>query len=269
MPVYWFSLSFVDIIYIPRAILVFAILHLFIYPASNGYNSYMDRDEGSIGGIKNPMQPTKQLFIASVLLDVVAIALSFFISTVFAACICIYIIFSRLYSYRPVRLKQYPLLGYITVLITQGSLTFYMVYHGSHSNLNTHMSWLPLLAAAFMIGGFYPITQVYQHDADARDGVTTISMLLGKKRTFIFCAAMYLVAVLILWTYYSSHENYKPFIVLLIFFIPVIVYFTKWFLQVLQDDAHADFNHTMRMNWVASTCTSLAFITIILLQKFG
>lgn len=269
MPVYWFALSFADNIYLPRAILVFVILHLLVYPSSNGYNSFMDRDADSIGGLKRPLQPTRQLFLVSVIMDVIALGLSLFISTLFAACVLIYIICSRLYSYRGVRLKQYPLLGYFTVIINQGSLTFFMVYHGSQQNLSNHMSWLGLLAAAFLIGGFYPITQVYQHEADKRDNVTTISMLLGKKRTFIFCGLMYMVAMIILWLYYSGRELYTTFFVLLIFFLPVLVYFMQWFLKVLNDDKKADFKHTMQMNWLASTCTSLAFITIILLQKFG
>lgn len=269
MPVYWFALSFVDSINIPRAILVFVILHLLVYPSSNGYNSYMDRDEESIGGIKKPLQPTRQLFFTSVVMDIVAIASSFIISGLFAGCVITYIICSRLYSYRGVRLKQYPLLGYLTVVINQGSLTFFMVYHGVDANLTNHMTWLGLIAAAFLIGGFYPITQVYQHEADAKDGVTTISMMLGKRLTFIFCAVMYSMAMFILWLYYSSHELYLPFVVLLIFFLPVIVYFVRWFLQVTKNDSMADFKHTMQMNWLASTCTSLAFITIILIQQFG
>jgi 1,4-dihydroxy-2-naphthoate polyprenyltransferase len=269
MPVYWFSLSFVQDINMARALLVFIILHLLVYPSSNGYNSFMDRDTASIGGLENPLQPTQQLFVVSVLMDVVAVALSLFVSTTFSICILIYIICSRLYSYRGIRLKQYPFLGYATVLITQGSLTFFMVYHGSDENLTTHMSWLPLLAAACLIGGFYPITQVYQHEEDAKDNVTTISMLLGKKGTFIFCAAMYAISIFLLWLYYDNRELYMPLIVLLIFFIPVIIHFTRWFLQVTKDESMADFKHTMRMNWLASSCTSFAFITIILLQKFG
>ena len=61
--------------------------------------------------------------------------------------------------------------------------------------LTTHMSWLLIIGAAFLIGGFYPITQVYQHEADEKDEVKTISMLLGKKGTFIFCSIMYAIAI--------------------------------------------------------------------------
>ena len=269
MPVYWFALSFVEEINIGRAILVFAILHLLVYPSSNAYNSYMDRDEGSIGGIKNPLQPTRQLFVVSIIMDVAAIGLSLLISALFTGCIATYILFSRLYSYRPIRLKQYPLAGYLTVIFNQGSLTFFAVYYACNQNLDIHVSWLSLFAAAFLIGGFYPITQIYQHESDAKDQVTTISMLLGKRGTFIFCAIMYSIAIIILWLHYSVHQQYRYFIVLLIFFLPVVVYFSRWFLQVLKNENAADFHHTMTINWLASTCTSLAFVTIILIQHFG
>ncbi|HUS01676.1 MAG TPA: hypothetical protein VMY77_08110, partial [Chitinophagaceae bacterium] len=84
MPVYWFALSQVNKINWHNAVLIFIILHLLVYPASNGYNSYMDRDTGSIGGIKNPLQPTKQLFYVTLIMDVCAVAISFFITPVFA-----------------------------------------------------------------------------------------------------------------------------------------------------------------------------------------
>lgn len=52
MPVFWLSLSQVKNIHTGNTIFVFIILHLLVYPASNGYNSYMDKDTSSIGGIK-------------------------------------------------------------------------------------------------------------------------------------------------------------------------------------------------------------------------
>ncbi|MGI8637785.1 MAG: UbiA family prenyltransferase, partial [Segetibacter sp.] len=145
MPVFWFALSFVETINVPRAVLIFIILHVLVYPSSNGYNSYMDKDEGSIGGIKKPLAPTKQLFYTTIILDIIAIGLSVFISTLFTGCVIIYIICSRLYSSRAVRLKQYPIAGYLLVIFNQGSLTYFMIYHGADSNLTNHMSWLGLL----------------------------------------------------------------------------------------------------------------------------
>src|SRR6478752_5566387 len=132
MPVYWFALSQVVRPNGARALLIFIILHFLIYPSSNGFNSYMDRDEGSIGGLKSPLQPTRQLFYVSLVMDVLALILGFFISKYFVLAAFIYILASRAYSARSVRLKKYPVTGFLTVIVCQGALVFFMVYHGAH-----------------------------------------------------------------------------------------------------------------------------------------
>ncbi|WP_235954288.1 UbiA family prenyltransferase [Limnovirga soli] len=269
MPVFCFALSFVEPINWPQTILAFVLIHALLYPASNGYNSYMDRDTESIGGIKNPLQPTKQLFYTTLILDILGTLLSLFISWQFAMAYLFYIICSRLYSYRGVRLKRFPVAGYITVILNQGTLIFAMVYYAANNNSLDNIPVIGLLAAAFLIGGFYPITQIYQHDSDKNDGVKTMSILLGKRGTFIFCATMYAIAFALLFVYFSEQNKIQSFFVLQIFFIPVIVYFLRWFLQVWKNESLANFSNTMRMNMLASTCTNLAFITLILLHYFG
>ncbi len=269
MPVYWFALSFVEHIHWGRAFLIFFLLHLLLYPSSNGYNSYMDRDETSIGGIANPMQPTRQLFFATVIMDLLAAFLSLLISKWFALAMIVYIMFSRLYSYRGVRLKRFPILGYLTVILNQGTLVFWMVCHGSDQNFATAVPWQGMVAAGFLIGGFYPITQVYQHDADVKDGVKTISILLGKRGTFVFCGIMYAIAFSVLFVYFRQQNKLLHFGILQICFIPVIVTFMRWIIKVWKDEKAADFKHTMQMNWLAGTCTSLAFITLLMLHQFG
>ena len=269
MPVYWFALSFVNDIQPGHAALIFILLHLLLYPSSNGYNSYMDRDEGSIGGVAKPMQPTRQLFFVTVGMDIAAVVLSFLVSNIFATGILVYIIFSRLYSYRGTRLKRFPVWGYLTVIINQGALTFFIVYHGCNTHLSTIVPWQGLVASGFLIGGFYPITQVYQHEADAKDGVKTISMLLGKRGTFIFCGIMYAIAFLVLFLYFSEQKQVLRFIILQILFLPVIVSFFRWLLMVWKNEEAANFKNTMKMNWLASTCTSLAFITLLIIKQLG
>jgi 1,4-dihydroxy-2-naphthoate polyprenyltransferase len=269
MPVFWFALSFVHNIDWMKTVLIFVLLHFFLYPSSNGYNSFMDRDETSIGGIAKPMQPTKQLFYSTVVMDVIAVLLSLLVSKYFAIGLVCYVLCSRMYSWRGIRLKRFAVLGYITVILNQGVLVFCMVYHGADKNLTLQFPWMICIAAGFLIGGFYPITQIYQHDADKKDSVKTMSILLGKKGTFIFCAVMYSIAFGLLFEYYLEKNIMCDFFVLSIFFIPVIIFFLNWFVQVLKDSASTDFNHTMRMNIIASTCTNFAFITLLIINHFG
>ena len=266
MPVYWFALSRVGDINWRNALLVFIILHLLVYPASNGYNSFMDRDTSSIGGVKNPTQPTGQLFMITIFMNVVAIGLSIFISPIFTAGIFFYIVASLAYSYRKIRLKKYPVIGYLTVIIFQGAVTFFLAYHGSEVHHTIHVPIIGLMASSLLIGGFYPLTQIYQHEEDKKDGVTTISYLLGYKGTFIFTGAVYAFAFIMLgWLFWLNSELYK-FFILQIFMLPVIVYFLVWFGKVIKNKTEANFKNTMRMNVLASVCANLGFIALLILK---
>ena len=266
MPVYWFAFSQVPVINWKNAILIFVILHLLVYPASNGYNSFMDRDNSPIGGVKNPMEPTHQLFSATVFLDVIALALSFSISLVFAVGILFYILASKAYSYRKIRLKKSPIIGYLTVIIFQGAVTFFLVFHGSSSNLSLHAPVFGMMASSLLIGGFYPLTQIYQHEEDRKDGVITLSYLLGYRGTFIFTGIVYAFGFIVLAWYFFLNSQLVNFVILQVLLLPVILYFLFWFQRVMKDNSEANFKNTMRMNILASVCSNFGFITILILK---
>jgi 1,4-dihydroxy-2-naphthoate octaprenyltransferase len=53
-----------------------------------------------------------------------------------------------------------------------------------------------------------------------------------------------------------------------IFFVPVLVYFIWWFMQVHRNNEAANFKNAMRMNWIAAFCTNLAFISLLIWKWF-
>lgn len=267
LPVYLFALGQVPYPHWGHALLIFFILHLLVYPASNGYNSYMDRDESSIGGIRHPLQPTRQLFIVTVLMDVAAVGLSFFIGVIFASGVALYILASRAYSYRGIRLKKYPVIGYLTVVVFQGAVTYWLVNYGSQRQPAFRFPGdllRGMLASSLLIGGFYPLTQVYQHEADARDGVKSISRLLGYRGTFLFTAIVYMGAFAVLAVHFFAQGEGTKFYVLATCLLPVLVYFNVWAVKVWKNTAAASFENMMRMNLLASCCTNIAFIILII-----
>ena len=267
-PLYFFALSQVPDIHWGKAALIFFLLHLLIYPASNGYNSYMDRDTESIGGLEKPPPPSRQLFLLTIVLDMVAIGLGFFISPLFAGVAVLYIGASKAYSYRGIRLKKYPVIGYLTVIIFQGALTFALVYYGSNKDNAIWVPWQGMVICALLIGGFYPLTQIYQHKQDLADGVATLSYKLGYTGTFVFCAIVYLFAWIFMAQFFINMKEINKLWVVSILFLPVIVYFINWFLQVRKNNTAANFKNTMRMNWIAATCTNIAFIILLIWRFF-
>ena len=267
-PIYFFALAQVPRINWFNAVLIFLIIHFLIYPASNGYNSYMDRDTESIGGLEKPPPPSRQLYWVSIVLDSFGILLSLIIGPVFTLVILFYIGASKAYSYRGIRLKKYPYLGYLIVILFQGAVTFWLVYYGSNAEQNIAVPWQGMVICSLLVGGFYPLTQIYQHKQDLDDGVNTISYKLGYIGTFIFCAIVYILAWIFMAQFFISNRHGNQLLVTGIFFIPVIVYFIRWFVLVYRNSKEANFKNTMKMNWLAATCTNISFLILLIWRWF-
>ena len=268
MPVFLFALSQTALINWPHTILAFLILHLLIYPSSNGYNSYQDKDETSIGGLKYPPKVSVNLFFVTILFDFIGIALSFFISSYFALFVFLYVLISRAYSYRKLRLKKYALVGFLTVFLFQGAFTYLMVSSAlsdfSFQNFFTLSNVICMMVASLFIGSVYPLTQIYQHQADKKDGVTTISYKLGYLGTFAFSSVMFAIASGLLFYYFNLKHMQTALVLFFVMMLPVVIRLLYWFRKVLKDNSNANFENTMAMNLMASTCMNIYFLILIL-----
>lgn len=271
MPVFWFALSTLQSFDAWRAVAVFLILHLLVYPASNGYNSYYDRDEGSIGGLERPPKVTRELMHLVLLFDVMAVILALWLSPLFATLVALYLLISKAYSYEGIRLKKHPILSTLVVTFFQGAFTYFMVQVGVGLPIAEVLQqpnvWFALVSTLFLCGS-YPLTQIYQHQEDAQRGDKTLSLLLGIKGTYFFAAlSLLLGAALLLWLYSSQQQVYNIFIFLFCT-APILYFFTGWILRALKDVRAVDYKNTMLMNKISSVCISLAFILIIMVNLY-
>jgi hypothetical protein len=270
MPLFLFALSQSSNIIVFKAVVSFLLIHLLVYPASNGYNSYIDRDESPIGGLEKPPMPTKKLFYTTLVMDFLSVVLSFtLINPLFALCVLSYILASRAYSSKQIRVKKYPIGGFLLVVFFQGAFTFYMAYLGI---TNTQLiidkaNLFLLLGCSFQIAGAYPLTQVYQHKQDFDDGVITLSYKLGYIGTFIFTAIMFFICNVCYFLYFNLINKPINFYMIQLFFFPIVAYFAYWFYLVYKDNNKADFKNTMRMNGIAALCMNICFITLYFINK--
>ena len=266
LPVFLFALSQLPQIDWGRAVVLFFVLHLLVYPASNGYNSYMDRDETPIGGLASPMKPTRQLFLVTVGMDCLALVAAACLSWLTALGILFYILASRAYSFRGIRLKKYPVLGFVTVFVFQGALVYYLTYHTAHPERPTAVPLMQCLIASLLIGALYPLTQIYQHEEDKRDGVITISYMLGKRGTFLFSMVLFLVAGGLFYWLFSEQGHMNFFFLYVLVLLPVVLFFLYWMRRVWQNEEAASFRNSLKMNLAATLCTTVFFITLIILN---
>lgn len=267
MPVFLLALSQVPDIGLHHAIAAFLIIHLLVYPASNGYNSYIDKDTESIGGIEHPPQPTKALFYITVVMDVLALCLAFFLVDYrFALCLLAYILASKAYSSSWIRLKKYAVAGFLTVVVFQGAFTYYLSVAGITGSLMPldKAALYILLACSFQIAGAYPLTQIYQHEQDKKDGVITLSYRLGYRGTFFFTIAMFIACNVCYFLYFDLIMQRAQFYTVQIFFLPLVAYFMYWFYKVWKDPRHASFKYAMGMNLAAALCMNACFTVLLI-----
>ncbi len=270
LPVFIFGMAQSAQIDIFNSIILFISLHFFIYPASNAFNSYMDKDIGSIGGLKNPPPVSIGVYIASIFLDIIGLLMVAMINFKMILLIIVYISVSKAYSWRKFRLKKYSIAGWLAVIIFQGGYTFLLVSMACENNFT--ISWFTLqkiegmLLSTMLIGAYYPLTQIYQHNEDSQRGDFTISYRLGIKGTFIFSAIMFLISFVIAYCYFNKYFDSFQFYIFGLCLIPAILYFLYWFIKTIKDIREANFTHTMRMTFLSSTCLLIGFLILFYLN---
>lgn len=269
LPIFLFSLSISPNLNGQNILWTFTILHFFLYPASNAFNSYFDKDKGSIGILKNPPPVKKELYFLALLFDSIAVVLGLvFINVEFAAMLVVYGLVSKAYSHPSIRLKKYAITAWLITGIFQGIFTFVMCYIGLND-----FSVVNALKNEVIIGGIlttgmlwanYPITQIYQHEEDAARGDRTLSILLGIRGTFYFVAAVFAVVAAGFFFYFERFFSANYGLTLLFALLPVVAFFGIWFMRVYRDESEANYTQTMRLTALSATCLNVFFVYFFL-----
>lgn len=269
MPVFLLALAISPNLEPNRLLEVFLILHVLLYPASNAFNSYYDRDEGSIGLLQQPPKIKGQgLLIISLAFDIAAILWAYSISFTFALLVLGYGLASKAYSHPAIRWKANPLKGWLAAGFFQGAFTFWMVYCG----INDYSLSIALYSKSLIAGllctvflfGFFPLTQVYQHEEDQKREDKTMSVFLGVKGTFWFALAWLSAAIVGFIWFFRAFYLFNYYMLFIGFTLPALVYFLFWMRRVMKDPEKADYRRTMRFCWISASCLNLFFLYIFL-----
>ncbi|MXV49566.1 ubiquinone biosynthesis protein UbiA [Pedobacter sp. HMF7647] len=266
LPVFVFSISQAPDINTYKAWLALIVWHLFVYPASNGYNSYFDKDEGSIALLKNPPKVSSELYYGSIALDIIGLILAGFVGWNFMLAVFVYGLLSKAYSHPSVRLKKYPFLSFFVVFLFQGAFvywtTFSAVSESDFLYLWSYDFMLAGLICSCLIGASYPLTQVYQHDEDQKRGDRTLSIVLGIRGSFVFSAMLFSAASLIMFIYWKDRGEIFNFWLFLTLVFPAFAFFSNWFYKVWNDEKQANFINMSRMTFVSGLLILVYFVVV-------
>ncbi len=168
--------------------LAFAAFHIFLYGGITAFNSYFDRDQGPVGGMRVPPPVTEALLPFSLAVLIAGAVLAAAVNATFLAIYLLIMTMGLAYSHPRIRLKARPLLGLATVAVGQGVLASLGGWASAQPDLSTvdPIAWLGMLGATLVTVGFYPITQAYQVEEDLARGDVTFAAWAGPSRTLAF-----------------------------------------------------------------------------------
>ena len=267
MPVFWFALSNTEEFDMITAFLVFVVLHVFMFPASYGFNAIYDRDEKSVGGLETPPPVGSELFQLVMFFDIAAIILGLIVSGQFALMVLTYTIVSKAFSFDKTRLKKFPLLSTLVVAAFQGAFVYFMVLVALKQNID-NLQFAYGMVAMLLIAAMFPLLQVYQHDQDQARGDMTLSLWLGKRGTFIFSAVLKAIGLALLFVLYANHKDAFMSITSMLCILPMLYFFAKWMYLSFKDEEHIHFKNSMKMNGLWAVSLTLAFLIQIIYNHY-
>jgi 1,4-dihydroxy-2-naphthoate octaprenyltransferase len=176
-----------------RAVAGFLAFHVFLYGGITAYNSYYDRDEGPVGGLRKPPAVTRPLLGFSLGVQLAGLAISSWVGWKLVALYLVVMLLSVAYSHPRFRWKARPLLSLVVVGLGQGAIGFWAGWLCASPIelplLSSYAGLLGMAAAVLLTTGFYPLSQLYQIDEDRQRGDFTFAVTYGPDASFRFSLA--------------------------------------------------------------------------------
>lgn len=152
---------------------------VFLFGTATVYNSWHDKDEGPIGGLKHPppMQPWMRR--VALWMQFGGLLQAHYAGIGFTYLYLISMVFFWLYSTRRARWKGHPIKSLFAIGISTGTNSFWMGYFaasGGGFNLEIVVAGI---GTALIFLSLYPVSQIYQMHSDSNRGDRTFAIEFG------------------------------------------------------------------------------------------
>lgn len=181
-------------------VIQFINVHFFLFGGATAFNSYWDRDEGPVGGLRNPPKMAPWMWGASIFLQVFGLLLAMRASILFVSFYLVSILLFWLYSTPLARWKGDPLKSLLAIGISTGLNSVVLGYLAAGNRVIPGEVIVSAIGVMLIILSLYPASQVYQQEEDVRRGDQTFAIyygISGVVRFFriSFFTGLFLVAV--------------------------------------------------------------------------
>ena len=172
-------------------------VHLLLFGGATAYNSWWDKDEGAVGGLRHPPPMNRWMWTASLVIQFVGLGLASLSGPWFALIYVTSMIFFWLYSTPHARWKGKPVHSLVAIGVSTGTNSFLLGYLAAGSRFEP-VALLASIGVGLVILSLYPTSQVYQVEEDRRRGDQTFAVYFGRDAVFTFFRAAFGTGILLL-----------------------------------------------------------------------
>lgn len=172
----------------PRVWIGWLSLHVFLYGGTTAFNSFYDRDEGPISGMRRPAPVDAGLLWWSLAVQAAGMPLALIVGAPFTVAYLVLFLVAAAYSHPLTRWKAHPASALLAVALGQGGVGFlagWWAVAERSSGLRALLDvarpdvLLGALATALVLAGLYVVTQSFQTVEDRRRGDRTLPVIWG------------------------------------------------------------------------------------------
>ncbi|TVR16612.1 MAG: hypothetical protein EA391_07435 [Balneolaceae bacterium] len=177
--------------------LQFLNVHILLFGGATAYNSYWDKDEGPIGGLKHPPKMTAWMHKVSLLFMFAGWAWAITVNIAYFLVFGISVALFWLYSTPHARWKGRPLASMVAIALSTGTNSVLLGFWAA-GGMFTPALFAASAGAALILLSLYPISQVYQIEEDSKRGDKTFTMRFGLNGVKLFFRFSYLSGLILL-----------------------------------------------------------------------
>ena len=242
----------------------FLVIHLLLFGGATVYNSYWDRDEGPIGGLRNPPPLASWTRPASLALQFGGLILSIPMGWVYLLFYLLSMLLFWLYSHPAYRWKGHPLLSLVAIGVSTGTNSLVFGYLAAGSPWNP-LVLVPAAGVAFVMLSLYPISQIYQRGEDEARGDRTFAVVFGTQAVFRFFVSSYSAGVVLVGIGFGI---WQPWLAIVFPVVAVVAGgVTMWYLRSLRGD-RSEYAAVMRVKYTMSLLFVLFLLGAMVIHHF-
>lgn len=241
----------------------FVNVHVLLFGGATAYNSFWDKDEGPIGGLKNPPKMKRWMWAVSLAMQFAGLVWASTIGTAFIIIYAISLVLFWLYSTPHARWKGHPLLSLIAIGISTGTNSFLMGVLAAGKPVLDFTDGMIALGVAMIVLSLYPASQLFQFEEDKERGDVTFAMKFGIGVVRYFFVGMFLGGSALIAAFFYT---FAPYISIIFFILSTISLSIITLVLFRLKGVKEEYRLVMLIKFVASL-GFLAFILSSLLIK--